>query len=73
MEESNFIFLLVIIGVVAIAVAIYALIIAIYTYQTGKAQKQAEEIFAKTAHLNLRVEPNKELFKREEEKKKSPS
>jgi len=59
-------FLLVIVATVIVAVSIYSLIVKLYEYHLEKRHALAQEVFAKTANLNLKVEAtNEELFKRD--------
>jgi len=67
MEDVLRPFLLVILATVFAAVCLYLLIVWLYETRMKKRHAIAEEIFAKTADLNLRVEvaKNEDLFKRE--------
>ena len=64
-EETTKIFLLVITAIAILAVCVYCIIVKIYENRMEKYHKHAQEVFAKTANLNLRVDAGDELFKRE--------
>jgi predicted amino acid-binding ACT domain protein len=67
MDEATKLFILVIAAIALTAVSIYSLIIKVYERKMEKSFQQAQEILAKTANLNLRVDVQEhELFKRKD-------